>query len=1264
MENSVRANVIREYEPVVSKKFRRTEYRKDYIVEHNFGSISNLMYASATIDDFFDRLVNPYLEQNNNQDIVSVAIDSSSLTAPIFVKPQRIGRFEKESFLNAIQKVSQSNRTFLLDGEFKVTVNITKSPEGRGRSTAPVSREEFRKRLSQTIIDIKGETGCFFKALYFGIQMLEKKKGSRIFGKLVRNEKNILIDGAKMLASELELPFEAPVCLAHLKDIQDQLKHKYKICVIDGNDRKNRLFYGDVVNKPTIFLEFIENNNGGHFNYIKAIKSYMRAAYYCETCHVGYQNKYRVHLCKQFCNICKSAGICSKELEKDCMDCGRSFLSDSCFRKHIESNTCKKIKRCNDCWKDIVMNEKHVCFKYKCKVCDKVYEEQPHYCWIEPVSITDLKNEDDKLKIIVSYDIEASMSKVGNNYYHSPNLLVCMVVCDRCVEWKLSVTNPSSCDICGQYNHTFFGNNCISQFCDIIYKRLARIAEAENGNVYCFAHNSRGYDGHFIFNDIWSRKFTKPPKIIMTGRKILKIDVSNVRFIDSLSFFLQPLASLPKAFGLQCISKGTFPHLFNKQENYDYVGSLPDLKYYGIENLKPAEARKVKKWHGEEKRRLEDNDLQWNFKDELIKYCRVDVEILLKSLVTFRKLFIKITGIDPITRCFTLASIGLEVFRSSFLQDKQLARTPLNNYVPLRMQSKSANAWLDWMQKCLNKVIIREYRIGRFYVDGYIPENRHVFEFLGCRTHGHNCRLSDSFEDRQKLYYNTIKRLNFFRERNYTVTEIWQCDYLRQRRTNEQMKRYTHNRFSNYALIDEYGTVNVRESFFGGRTNNLKFVHQTSLGEQIKYKDVCSLYPFVLKYKKYPIGHAKIICEDFDYTLERYFGFVKCVMIPPKNLYLPVLPMRANKKLLFPLCRTCANEFRQGDCDHNNEDRKLIGTWTTEELKYALKRGYTIDRILQVLHYDHVDDNLFKKYINMWLKVKTENSGYPGWVHNERDKDHFIEQYYLKEGISLDKEKIQRNEALRFIAKIMLNSFWGKLAQRPNLPHNDLIVSYDDYIKLVEDDKIDIQSESMVNEDVLLTSWSYVDVNDSYLGRTNIAVASYVTAWARLELLAIMEKIEKIREGSVLYHDTDSVIYIHREGDDDVPCGDYLGELTDEIGSDQKCIKFASLGPKIYAYELMRNDGTTEVKMKVKGLSLTEKTLDIITLERMIDMAVKYCNMGEDRENLQYKIPQTQFCIDKAHTVSTCEYQKIFRATSKKRRIINSKLTVPYGCIM
>lgn len=98
------------------------------------------------------------------------------------------------------------------------------------------------------------------------------------------------------------------------------------------------------------------------------------------------------------------------------------------------------------------------------------------------------------------------------------------------------------------------------------------------------------------------------------------------------------------------------------------------------------------------------------------------------------------------------------------------------------------------------------------------------------------------------------------------------------------------------------------------------------------------------KYCLYPVGHPEVITEGFK-DIKDYFGFVKCKILPPKKLHLPVLPYRSNGKLMFPLCRICTETLQQTPCTHSDEERSLTGTWVTEEVKLALSEGYRLVKV-------------------------------------------------------------------------------------------------------------------------------------------------------------------------------------------------------------------------------------------------------------------------------------------------------------------------------
>lgn len=71
-----------------------------------------------------------------------------------------------------------------------------------------------------------------------------------------------------------------------------------------------------------------------------------------------------------------------------------------------------------------------------------------------------------------------------------------------------------------------------------------------------------------------------------------------------------------------------------------------------------------------------------------------------------------------------------------------------------------------------------------------------------------------------------------------------------------------------------------REAFYGGCTEAFTMYKEALEGENIKYYDVTSLYPFINKTGKIPIGHPNIITDNFE-DISRYEGLIKCKITPP-----------------------------------------------------------------------------------------------------------------------------------------------------------------------------------------------------------------------------------------------------------------------------------------------------------------------------------------------------------------------------------------------
>ena len=186
------------------------------------------------------------------------------------------------------------------------------------------------------------------------------------------------------------------------------------------------------------------------------------------------------------------------------------------------------------------------------------------------------------------------------------------------------------------------------------------------------------------------------------------------------------------------------------------------------------------------------------------------------------------------------------------------------------------------------------------------------------------------------------KRFNFIKRQGYQVEVKWECQFRQEVMANSELSDFI-------AELNLQDPLNPRHAFFGGRTNAIKLYHEAAADEKILYKDVTSLYPWTNKTQKYPVGHPEIITRDFK-SLDQYEGLIKCTVLPPRKLFHPVLPYRTNK-LLFPLCRTCADTMNQEECHHTDQERQLTGTWVILEVLEAVKKGYQVVDIFEIWHY-------------------------------------------------------------------------------------------------------------------------------------------------------------------------------------------------------------------------------------------------------------------------------------------------------------------------
>ena len=510
----------------------------------------------------------------------------------------------------------------------------------------------------------------------------------------------------------------------------------------------------------------------------------------------------------------------------------------------------------------------------------------------------------------------------------------------------------------------------------------------------------KAYDGVFIMNYILSNltPSDRQPIVINNGSKILSINFNYVKIIDSFSFIPIALAEFTKAFGITEHKKGFFPHFFNTEENQNYYGPYPDKEFYGYKFFSTKKYNEFEIWYREASK------YPFDFQKEFLEYCWSDVILLSQGCLAFRTIIQNMTkidgfGIDPFRSAITIASLCHVIYRSFILKSKTLGYIPES--IKEKNSSYKANIWLNSFKKNL----LKEYKFGPYFVDGYDLKNKTVYEFHGCYFHGcPKCFKPETFNKVMQLTMSTVykchnNRIEYIKNFCNKLIEIWECDFDILEIKPDQ--------------LEFASPINPRDSLFGGRTNALKLYHKCKPGQKIFYNDFTSLYPYVQKTCKYPVGHPVKIFENFE-DLSSYFGIIKCKVLPPRKLYIPVLPVKTDK-LVFSLCNKCPLEKTE-ICQHTDKERSIIGTWCTPEINRAINEGYKILKIYEVWHFPNYSQydiltktgGIFTEYINLFLKGKQESSGFPSNVVTLEDKLKYQQEYYNKEGVFLDIDKIEK----------------------------------------------------------------------------------------------------------------------------------------------------------------------------------------------------------------------------------------------------------------
>ena len=666
-------------------------------------------------------------------------------------------------------------------------------------------------------------------------------------------------------------------------------------------------------------------------------------------------------------------------------------------------------------------------------------------------------------------------------------------------------------NIYSQKTYEWTGPDCIKDC-------LLFLLQYNRGNNTMWAHNAAGYDTRLIAEELSKINGQIDVESVERGTKfmILKLNKTTkgaLIFYDSLNHLKGSIASLAQDTCPDSVRKGDFPHLFNTKENWDsnYSGPIPHISYFDLAFKKSQKEIKAFKSF---------------YCARLIQYAEY------KKRTLFHKYTERLHRYTP-------------YFHSSFQQP--------NPY--------TWNFRKELLAYARNDVDILA-RLLKDYNDA-------AFEKLG---------MMPLFHPTAPGYIHHVVKTE-----NSKLLEVGSIP-------DDEKEPYftTMAKEKTWAVLKDSEYWFARRALRGGRTE-IKSVYyklsdeELARGDTISYIDVVSMYPAMQVLKDFPVGLPEIQIYNPEYKpclkhkgLKEDVDVYKCNCPPNQrncfNLNVKEINTQPSTSELLQQLKNpsflsiiCADLIPPKDlwhpviCYHDPITKKTLFTnenlykcyTTSAELIVAIEAGYLVTKVHRIDQY-HSKPSLWRDITMQMIVEKTLNSK-PTPSPQEAKK--LLEEYEaigpdFVEAIkaSIDNNLWGNRPAKKQTFKTMMNSMWGKNAQRPIMPKT---VFYDE-----NDDKAISAHFNRCSENIYnFVSAQKMGKRVKYKYEENAATmptdfsggylpaAIFVTAYARLTLLEQMTKIDSDpKDRRVLMCDTDSIIYVNRPSKYKTETGGALGQ--------------------------------------------------------------------------------------------------------------------------
>lgn len=1039
----------------------------------------------------------------------------------------------------------------------------------------------------------------------------------------------------------------------------------YRVIII--NQDKTPEYWGREPrqNDKIIYLQY----TGNHFNFINKAHKYFNPKWkwICHYCFRGTQsnsskqNHFKEGACKfnpfptqqdELCGGCTSPDNnhhefwrnfhTFKKMQFRCEHCNQKCSSEECLEYHKQNDKrCKKVWQCLSC--DIKIShehkEQHICDKpqKKCKNCGEVDFLLTHQCFIKSSPPSE-KN----VRIINHFhyfDIEAYI----NNPIH------------QCSEIKITNMETGQMELFRRDSKEDQVST-IEKFCKRYFKKHAD--KTIDGilcthKFYFFSHNGSNYDVQPIVNYAQSHGIAFKT-IGSLSLKYVEFPELNIYFVDSLNFIRKPLHEFPEMFGLEQ-NKGFFPMKADSSENEFEIFTKPfPIEDYLPNNLSPKRYQELVKFVEEENQKYLQNpdNYRISLRDLRHEYNEKDVLIGAEGLKIFRDTFMELTGCerDPLT-FITITQASAQTFIDHFMPENSI---PLPNpYIESKRYELSTINLINGIPHYFAK----DQRIYSCLYEGCIY----------CHAHGRNYLTGFNYETQlQKRKKDKVKKPIQFCHIEKDINEYYS-------------KNITMEKWLTYF---EYSLMRMRGAAGGGRTEAWRLFYICRPDEQILYYDCNGMYPHIMSTGRFPSSQSIYIddlikCQEL-FDSNQLEGVLKCSILPPDRLYVPVLNLKFDDEhyCLPVLCFTCAWDFcftenKHTRCEHSDEERTLHGEWHIDEIKLAIEQGYKLIKIHSAIHHERTRTDIFTDYMEVLTAFKTQASGFPDeYIGREEE---FIDEYLKKTGTLLNKEDIIKNPGLKEIAKSLTTSLWGYLSRDDDYGKTV-------YFSLQEMEKFD---KDFTDPDVEVRNisicgklMSYTRKTKDYYPRTsyniNPMIGIYTTAQARVNMYRkhILPLLQQNREADLMMMDTDSCIWINKDDQPFPKSSPFPGEFKNEAkkGLEIKMMVIEALKTYIHLsfdpteYRELQNKAEVKYReIKSCGFGLNHGSEDKITFEKFEEM-LKYAaeSISSRISIIDEYLPEIDDDIKVQEMVKKIEEHEIKRSTEKPKIIIEESAPRPF----